>query len=76
VTTEDASVADEVDRLTVPGLTRRFGALLVLDNVSFSVAAGSVLAVVGPNGAGKTTLCAVSPVRTGPMRASCCSTGE
>jgi ABC-type multidrug transport system ATPase subunit len=56
VTTEDASVADEVDRLTVRGLTRRFGALLVLDNVSFSVAAGSVLAVVGPNGAGKTTL--------------------
>lgn len=56
MSTEDASVADEVDRLTVRGLTRRFGELLVLDNVSFSVAAGSVLAVVGPNGAGKTTL--------------------
>jgi ABC-2 type transport system ATP-binding protein len=45
-----------LDTLTVRGLTRRFGSLLVLDEVSFSVPAGRVVVVVGPNGAGKTTL--------------------
>ncbi len=45
-----------VDTLTVRGLTRRFGALVVLDGISFSVAPGHALALLGPNGAGKTTL--------------------
>jgi ABC-type multidrug transport system ATPase subunit len=45
-----------VDTLTVRGLTRRFGALPVLDAVDVSVGAGQIVAVVGPNGAGKTTL--------------------
>ena len=38
------------------GLTKMFGALLVLDGVDFSVSAGEAVGVVGPNGAGKTTL--------------------
>jgi branched-chain amino acid transport system ATP-binding protein len=38
------------------GLTKMFGALLVLEGVDFSVGAGEVVGVVGPNGAGKTTL--------------------
>ena len=38
------------------GLTKMFGALLVLDRVDFSVRAGEAVGVVGPNGAGKTTL--------------------
>lgn len=42
--------------LSVIGLTRRFGPLLVLDHVSFSVPFGSIAVLVGPNGAGKTTL--------------------
>ncbi len=42
--------------LAVEGLTKRFGGLLALDAVEFSVAAGSLSAVIGPNGAGKTTL--------------------
>jgi branched-chain amino acid transport system ATP-binding protein len=37
-------------------LTKRFGALLVIDGVDFSVSAGEAVGVVGPNGAGKTTL--------------------
>jgi ABC-2 type transport system ATP-binding protein len=37
-------------------LTRKFGSLVVLDDVSFSVDEGRSLVVLGPNGAGKTTL--------------------
>jgi branched-chain amino acid transport system ATP-binding protein len=35
---------------------KRFGALVVLDDVDFAVAAGDAIGIVGPNGAGKTTL--------------------
>jgi ABC-2 type transport system ATP-binding protein len=45
-----------MDVLTVRGLTRRFGPLVVLDGVSLSVPPGRILVVTGPNGAGKTTL--------------------
>ena len=37
------------------GLTKRFGATLAVDNLTASVASGSVTAFLGPNGAGKTT---------------------
>jgi len=40
----------------VRDLTRRFGNLVVLDHVTFSVAAGQIAVVAGPNGSGKTTL--------------------
>jgi branched-chain amino acid transport system ATP-binding protein len=38
------------------GVTRAFGALRAVDDVSFSVAAGEKAAILGSNGAGKTTL--------------------
>jgi branched-chain amino acid transport system ATP-binding protein len=37
-------------------LSKRFGALTVLDHVDFAVAPGEAIGIVGPNGAGKTTL--------------------
>jgi branched-chain amino acid transport system ATP-binding protein len=45
--------------LAACAIHKRFGALVVLDGVNFSVRAGEAVGVVGPNGAGKTTLLAV-----------------
>ncbi|MEU7754207.1 ABC transporter ATP-binding protein [Micromonospora sp. NPDC049171] len=45
-----------VDALSVRGLSRNFGDLVVLDDVSFTLAAGRIAVVLGPNGSGKTTL--------------------
>lgn len=42
-------------KVKVQNLTKRFGDLLVLDNVSFDVKKGEFLCVVGPTGCGKTT---------------------
>jgi branched-chain amino acid transport system ATP-binding protein len=42
--------------LDVRGLTKRFGGLTAVNNVSFAVEKGAILSVIGPNGAGKSTL--------------------
>lgn len=42
--------------LVAEGVRHRFGALTVLDGVTFALAAGEAVGIVGPNGAGKTTL--------------------
>ena len=44
------------DALRLEGVTRAFGALRAIEDISFSVAAGERRAVIGANGAGKTTL--------------------
>jgi sulfonate transport system ATP-binding protein len=47
-------LTDEI-KVEVIGLTKKFGELLVLDDVNFTVRKGEFLAIVGPTGCGKTT---------------------
>jgi branched-chain amino acid transport system ATP-binding protein len=42
--------------LSVEKLTRRFGGLVAVNDVSFTVEQGEILSIIGPNGAGKSTL--------------------
>ena len=42
--------------LEVEGLSKRFGGLMAVDQVSFTADQGEILGTIGPNGAGKTTL--------------------
>ena len=44
------------DALVLEGVSRAFGALRAIEDISFSVAVGERRAVLGANGAGKTTL--------------------
>jgi ABC-2 type transport system ATP-binding protein len=45
----------ETGRITARGLTKTYGPVRAVDNLSFSVEPGSVTGFLGPNGAGKTT---------------------
>ena len=42
--------------LELDGVSKKFGALTVADEISFTVADGEALGIIGPNGAGKSTL--------------------
>jgi len=42
--------------LEVEGLTKRFGGLVAVKNISFSIQAGEILGLIGPNGSGKSTV--------------------
>src|SRR4051794_41987357 len=59
--------------IEVAGLTKRFGDVLAVDDLSFTVDEGRVVGVLGPDGAGKTTtprvlLGAVEPAAGPPAR--------
>lgn len=45
-----------MDIMRIENLTRRFGGLTAVNNVSFDVRDGEILSIIGPNGAGKSTL--------------------
>jgi branched-chain amino acid transport system ATP-binding protein len=51
---ETAALTDSV--LAVQRMTRRFGGLVAVNDVSFGVRQGEIFGLIGPNGAGKTTL--------------------
>ena len=52
--------------LAAEGVSKSFGALVVLDQIHFAVSADEAVGIVGPNGAGKTTLLNVLAGAFGP----------
>jgi ABC-type branched-subunit amino acid transport system ATPase component len=56
VAPKPAAVRTEGARLEIASLSKRFGGLVAVDDLSFSVAAGEIVGLIGPNGSGKTTV--------------------
>lgn len=48
--------AGEIGIIHFKGVTKKFGSLIALDNVSFNVKKGEFVFITGPSGAGKTTI--------------------
>src|SRR5690349_7876216 len=49
------AMADGKDLLAAQGITMRFGGLVAVNNVDFTIPRGGIVSLIGPNGAGKTT---------------------
>jgi branched-chain amino acid transport system ATP-binding protein len=69
VSAEEAAAADATPACEARGVSRLFGGIAAVDNVSLSIRRGSLTCVIGPNGAGKSTLfgciCGLLPVDAG-----------
>ena len=62
--------------LEVADVTKRFGGLVALNAVSFSVEKGEIVGIIGPNGAGKTTLFGVISGFIAPSKGDVSYDGE
>lgn len=62
--------------LTISGLSKFYGPVHALDNVSFEVPQGSVFGILGPNGSGKTTLLGIVTDVLKPKSGSCSFHGQ
>jgi branched-chain amino acid transport system ATP-binding protein len=62
--------------LETHGLTRRFGGVEAVSDVSFSLEEGTVLGVIGPNGAGKSTLINLITGHVGPSSGTVTISGK
>jgi branched-chain amino acid transport system ATP-binding protein len=50
---EDVAVGDPI--LTTAGVTKQFGGLTAVNDVTYAIPRGAIVSIIGPNGAGKTT---------------------
>ena len=57
--TKNVKIANQIPYLDVQNLTKRFGAQVLFDNISFSIAEGQKVGLVARNGTGKSTLMSV-----------------
>lgn len=62
--------------VAVRGISKRFGKVVALDNVSFDVGPGEVIGLLGPNGAGKTTMVDILSTLSRPDQGSATVAGH
>src|SRR5918999_3051511 len=62
--------------IEVDGLVKRYGDVVAVDGISFTVEAGEIFALLGPNGAGKTTTVEILEGYRGRDAGEVCVLGE
>ncbi len=75
-TPSETEASDQIPLLEIRGVTKRFSGVTALNQVSLSVAAGEVHAVIGENGAGKSTLMKILAGVQRPDAGTLCLDGQ